>query len=312
MRWSYSASRTFRQCQRQWYFKSVVSNGKAKDPQRRRAYLLSKLDSVSAWRGKIVDEVISKTIVPALNRKMPIKLGEAKAKARELYNRRLAFALRHPIDDPDLKVSEEGEDFSLFYGLEYGTPPSQEELAQAWSDIDQALNTLYTTDAIKDPLKTSEYLVAQRPLQFDLMNGVTVISYPDVIAFRKAASPAIVDWKVHTFGENDAWLQLAIYAIAISRSKHSDFPAEFSCSPNDVQLLEAQLLTASIREHRLDADQFNDAEDYISSSAYEMACLLDGRKYKDVRASDFSPAADAESCQRCPFRGPCWENANVH
>jgi hypothetical protein len=312
MRWSYSASRNFKQCQRQWYFKNVVANAKAKEPLRRRAYLLSKLQSVSSWRGKIVDDVISKTIVPGINRKMPVMLSDAKKKARELYDRQLDFALRHPINDPNLKVSDEGDDFALFYGMEYGTAPAQEELVTAWSEIEQALNTLYTMDAIRGPLKSSEYVIAQRALQFDLMDGVTVLSYPDVVAFRKGDAPIIVDWKVHTFGQNDAWLQLAIYSIALSRSKHKDFPAEFACSPENILLLEAQLLIDSVREHRVDAHQIDDAEEYISSSAYEIACLIDGKKYDELSADEFTPAVHAETCQRCPFRGICWEGTNVH
>lgn len=67
MRWSYSASRSFRQCQRQWFFKNIVASARANEPLRRRAYLLSKLQSVSAWRGKVVDDIISKTLVPSLS-----------------------------------------------------------------------------------------------------------------------------------------------------------------------------------------------------------------------------------------------------
>jgi hypothetical protein len=67
MRWSYSASRSFRECQRQWFFKNIVASARATEPFRRRVYLLSKLQSVSAWRGKIVDNVISKTLIPGLN-----------------------------------------------------------------------------------------------------------------------------------------------------------------------------------------------------------------------------------------------------
>lgn len=86
MRWSYSASRSFRQCQRQWFFKNVVASARAKDPVRKRAYLLSKLQSVSAWRGRIVDDVISNFIIPQLNRGNLVTLGEAKKRARDLFD----------------------------------------------------------------------------------------------------------------------------------------------------------------------------------------------------------------------------------
>lgn len=86
MRWSYSASRSFRQCQRQWFFKNVVASARAKDPVRKRAYLLSKLQSVSAWRGRIVDDVISNLIIPQLNRGNLVTLREAKNRARDLFD----------------------------------------------------------------------------------------------------------------------------------------------------------------------------------------------------------------------------------
>jgi hypothetical protein len=228
MRWSYSASRSFRQCQRQWYFKNIVASARAKEPIRRRAYLLAKLQTVSAWRGRIVDDVISKAIIPCLNRRQTITLKVAKARARDQFDRQLAYALRQPIANLDLQVSSEGDDFTILYGMEYGTAPTDDEIQQAWSEIEEALTNLYTMDGVRGLLKSAEYIVAQRALQYDLMDGVTVLAYPDAIAFHQNNRPVIIDWKVHAFGQNDAWLQLAIYAIALSRSKHADFPAGFS------------------------------------------------------------------------------------
>lgn len=312
MRWSYSASRSFRQCQRQWYFKNIVASARAKEPFRRRAYLLSKLQSVSAWRGKIVDDVISKTIIPSLKRHESITLRAAKARARDLFDRQLAYALRHPISNSDVQVSAEGDDFAILHGMEYGAPPTEQEIQQAWHEVEQALTNLYAMEGVRAALKTAEYLIAQRALQYDLMDGITVLAYPDAIAFQSNKPPLIIDWKVHAFGQNDAWLQLAIYAIALSRSKHSDFPTHFSHDSKDILLLEAQLLTESVREHHLGADQIEEAEEYIITSAYEIACLTEGKKYAELNAEDFQAAVHPESCQRCAFRAICWEDSHAH
>ena len=312
MRWSYSASRSFRQCQRQWYYKNIVASARANDPIRKRAYLLSKLQSVSAWRGRIVDDVISKIIVPEINRGHRITLRTAKVKARELFDRQLKYAMRHPINDLNLKVSSEGDDFAVFYGMEYGKKPTPEELDRAWDEIETALGNLFKMDGVRRPLKSAEYVIAQRALQFGLMDGITVLAYPDAVAFQSKEAPLIVDWKVHAFGQNDAWLQLAIYAISLSRSNHRDFPSGFACSAEEIVLLEAQLLTDSVREHRLEVEQIEEAEEYILDSAYEISCLLDGKKYPELNALDFRPATHAETCQRCAFRALCWENMNAH
>lgn len=313
MRWSYSASRSFRQCQRQWYFKNIAASAQTKDPFRKRAYLLGKLQSVSAWRGKIVDDVISRTIIPNVSRGIRITLKDARLRARNLFDRQLAYGRRHPISNVDLKVSQEGDDFAAFHSVEYEGGLSEDEVDQAWNEIEIALKNLFDLLDVKRILKSSDRLITQRALQFPLFDGVTVLAYPDVIAFRKEAPPVIIDWKVHAFGTNDAWLQLAIYAIALSRCKpHSDFPDEFDVRPVDVELYEAQLLTNVVRKHTFEEDQIVEAEEYMISSAYEMACLRDGKKYADHDIEDFRAANFAGACQRCGFRTICWENPNVH
>ncbi|WP_439373848.1 PD-(D/E)XK nuclease family protein [Bradyrhizobium sp. DASA03120] len=313
MRWSYSASRSFRQCQRQWFFKNIAASGRANDPLRRRAFLLSKLQSLSAWRGKVVDDVISTMLVPVLNRRGHITLKGLKERASDLFNRQLEFALAHPINDPNLRVTDEGDEFALFYDMEYGQRPSDIDIAQAWSDVDEALTNLFKMERIRDGLKSASYLVAQRGLQFELMDGVTVLAYPDVIAFAAEGPPLIIDWKVHAFGENDARLQLAIYAIALSRAKrHVDFPDQPASDPSTVALIEAQLLTQSVREHQISEEEIIDAEEYMISSAYEITSLTEGKPFKDLSAKDFQAAQYAESCQRCSFRTICWESLHAN
>lgn len=315
MRWSYSASRSFKQCQRQWYFKNIVASGTARrDEIRRRAYLLSKLQSVSAWRGKIVDDVISDLIVPSLNRKSRITLRDVKARARHLFDQQLAFARANSPTDLTLQPSKHEDSFALFYDNHYGKGVSDEEIDKAWAEIEAALDNLFGLGAIKELLKSADYLVAQRSLSFCLMDGVSPQCVPDLIAFRAGKPPIIVDWKVHVFGQNDAWLQLGIYAIALGRcTPHADFPAGIQIDPLYVQLYEAQLLTNTVRRHEIDEDHLSEAEEYITTSAYEIACLTDGEKYAELNPEDFTPALYAASCQRCAFREICWEGGqNVH
>ena len=69
MDWSYSTSRVFRQCPRKWFFQKVVSDGRSKDNFQREANYLKKLQSVWAWRGSLVDKVVSEYAVPRMNQK---------------------------------------------------------------------------------------------------------------------------------------------------------------------------------------------------------------------------------------------------
>ena len=313
MRWSYSASRSFRRCQRQWFFKNVMASATAKDPSRRQAYFLGKLQSISAWRGSIVDKVISETLIPNLNRGISINLSKAINCARGLFKRQLAYARRHPITDSSVKISQEGEDFAVLHAMEYEGELPEFEIERAWCEIETALLNLFSMEAIKRILKSAEYIVPQRPLQFTLMDDVTVLASPDIILFHDNVAPTIIDWKVHAFGIHDAWLQLAIYAIALNRCKpHKDFPRDFEARPQEITLYEVQLLTNVVREHKLSDEHITEVEEYMISSSYEIGCLTEGKKYSALSIEDFRVTSYAETCQRCNFRAICWEKPHVH
>lgn len=87
--WSLSESKTFKLCQIQWCYKNCLANARAKDPLRHKAYLLSKLQSISSWRGSLVDSVISNVIVPELKRKKFPSFADVQQEAMNLFDQRL-------------------------------------------------------------------------------------------------------------------------------------------------------------------------------------------------------------------------------
>ena len=252
-------------------------------------------------------------LIPNLNDNSQITLKEAKNCARGVFERQLAYARCHPTADLSLQVSKEGNDFAVFHVMEYEGKLPEHEIDRAWCEVEKALSNLFSLDDIKHILKSSNRIISQRSLQFALMTDVTVVAQPDAIVFRDNAPPAIIDWKVHTFGTNDAWLQLAIYAIALSRCKpHKDFPVGFKVRPREIMLYEVQLLTNVVRKHLLREEQIMEAEEYMLSSAYEIACLTEGKKYDALSVEEFRVTIYAETCQRCNFRAICWEEPHVH
>ena len=74
MVWSVSTAKMFERCQRQWFYKTKVANAVAKDEVRQLAYRLSKLQSISGWRGNVVDQVLSSEVIPAIERGRPTSL----------------------------------------------------------------------------------------------------------------------------------------------------------------------------------------------------------------------------------------------
>jgi hypothetical protein len=298
----------FQHCQRQWYIKQYVANANAKkDPIRREAYLLSTLQSLAAWRGSIVDTVISEKLIPQLNRGFTPTKREIISQARQLYETQLAFALDNRMREPGMTKKQAGETFAALYPVEYDMNISQQELDQAWAEVETALDNLYEMPDILPLLQHGKWLVAQRPLIFTC-HGVRARMVPDLIVFYTDEAPLIVDWKVHSFGTHDARLQLASYALALTGCEpHADFREALRyLQPFDIRLLEVQLLTGGLRPYELTQSDVDDVESYISRTNMEMALVIDEQENPQWSIFDFPATSQAETCQRCSFRSLCW------
>jgi PD-(D/E)XK nuclease superfamily len=310
MIWSVSTGKTFERCQRQWFFKTQVANAKAKDETRQLAYRLSKLQSVSAWRGSIVDQVLSQQVMPAFERGWPITVDKALASAMVRFDRQLEIGRAHCLHEPGLKPSALGDDFVAFHCLEYGGCLSEQEIEQARGEVRRAIENFFLMEELIARLRAADRLITQRSLSF-LHADANVRAVPDVIAFHGSAAPTIIDWKVHVFGWRDAWLQLAVYASALTRcNPHKDFPlvpGEFR--ETEIELLEVQLLTGTIRSHRLAEKHIMRADAYIAQSAETMMLAVGETNgtAATLPPTDFPATRYASVCERCPYRSLCWE-----
>lgn len=309
MVWSFSAAKAFNKCQRQWYYQNCLANAKARDPLRRQAYLLSKLQSINSWRGRIVDAVISNTIVRTLNAKKNPSLLATQQQARELFDRQLAFARKHPLHRAGFSPSGAGSDFAVFHCLEYGGEIPEGEIERARAEIDRALENLFAMSEVWSELRAARYLVSQRPLSFS-HTGETVRAVPDLIAFYDRKPPLIVDWKVHLFGVYRAEMQLGIYALALVRGKpHSDFPTCQAWEATDLRLWEVQLLTNKIRRYQLNESRISEIDRFMAESINEMQLLVGNAKKFTLDPQELLTTDAPETCQSCNHRSMCWESA---
>ncbi|HEY9853864.1 MAG TPA: PD-(D/E)XK nuclease family protein [Leptolyngbyaceae cyanobacterium] len=307
--WSISAAKTFSRCQRQWYYKNCLSSWNAKDPIRRQAYLLSKLQSISSWRGNIVDSVISEVVVPALKMRQIPSLISAQQRATELFERQLKFACQHPLYQPGLAPSKIGSDFAVFHCIEYDKKIHKQELEQAKFEINQALINLFSMPELFSELKAAQYLVTQPPLSF-IHTDEPVRAVPDVVAFYSNKPPLIIDWKVHTFGVYRAWKQLGIYALALSEGKpHKGFPKFSQWKVTEFRLQEIQLLKNKIRSYKLDEMRIAEIDNFIAESISTIKLILGDAKKSTVNPQNLLPASSPEICQSCNYRSICWESA---
>lgn len=313
MTWSHSSSKQFRQCQREWYYKHCLASPRARDSLRREAYLLSKLNSLSAWRGKLVDHVISTYVLPQIRREPAASLDGVLRRARELFDLQAAFARANRLREPGMTQTKAGETYAAWQAIEYNEPIADGDIVNAWNDVDQALKAFYAMDDIWARIRAGTYFVAQRSLQFSLL-GHNVRAVPDLVVFYRDSAPLIVDWKVHSFGQRDAREQLALYALALVCAKpHSDFPiAKERWKPESITVIEAQLLTNVTRQFAFEYGDFAELEARVLFSANEMALAL-GSSDSGVAsgAEDFALTNDPKRCQRCVYRRLCWEGSNA-
>jgi len=311
MRWSYSSARLFRQCQRKWYFAKIVAGpGKLTDETRLRARRLSYLSTLSAWRGDIVDTVISERIVPALQMGDRVKSGDARIYARKMFDQQRAFAEDHRKEDLTLVKSHYPGEFALFHEHFYGPEPTEDDFDAAWHDVVTALSTLYSLNDFRAQLVEGMSFYAQPPLHFDIVADLQGKAVPDLLVYTDDAPIQIIDWKVHTDGTNDARGQLASYAIALSRMSkpNSNFPVDDWQAPaKDIVLKEVQLLLGDVRTHDLTDDDIEDAEAFMMRTAFSMEQLQDGKKFADCDIKEFEATSDPELCASCSFRSICWE-----
>ncbi len=306
MRWSFSDSRTFRKCQRRWYY-GLRANANSKD-ERRELYLLSKLQSVSAWRGQIVDTVISKLIIPAWDQQRSCQIDEAVGYAQRIFQNQLEFAMSHRLREPGIVVTAVGESFAAFHAIEHGISIPEADIDKAWEEVEQALTNLFTMEELIADLRSASRVIPQRSLSFRFGNA-NVKARPDVIAFYDHNTPLIVDWKVHFFANRDYRLQLALYATSLLQCKaHKDFVHLGDIDATRVRLLEAQLLTGSLRPYELSVEDMLDVESYIAQSVAEMEMALDNAGDGPLKPWLFPVASYPEVCLSCPFKRPCWEN----
>ncbi len=81
--------------------------------------------------------------------------------------------------------------------------------------------------------------------------------------------------------------------------------------PEDIRLMEVQLLNGVVREHRVEADRLADIHDYIAHSVNDILLVTEGRANAELRPEDFGVTRDPDLCRRCPYRSICWEDADA-
>lgn len=308
MSWSFSQYITFKECPRKWYFAYKMARTSAtKEPIRKESFYLKQLKTIDAWRGILVDKIISEKVIPSVRAGSPISLGESLVEARKCFDDQLSFAKERKWRESGVTKSGE-DDYAVLWELETGQDIS-EPLEKAWFEIETALTNFYQMTELWDLFESATYLKPQEQIGFR-QYGIYVTCKPDLLILYKDADPILVDWKVHRYGIKDYRQQLALYALALTQSTlPKKYPMELAgVLATDVRLREVQLLTKHIYPYDLVESEINEIKSVIGTSSRKMELTIadeeDDFTYLDVPTTQF-----AEKCQRCPFQPICWENS---
>lgn len=305
MKWSFSEDLTFRECPRKWYFAYKMANALTHEPIRKEVFYLSKLQSIQAWRGNLVDRIISTEIIPSI-KKTPVSLDQILLTARSLFDEQLGYAKDRTWRTPGTKTSD--VNYVAFYEIEFGEEIT-EKIHQARIDVEQALTNFFGMQEVWDILEAASYLKPQERLGFHY-HDAWVTCVPDLVLMYEDKDPILVDWKVHKFGVKDYRRQLALYALALDQSSfRKKHPIQFAgVRATDIRLYEVQLLTKKVHEYDLLDHEIDDIKSVIGSSARKMQLMLDS-KNEVLTYLDIPTTAYPEKCQKCQFQSICWEGS---
>ncbi len=311
MIWSISSFKQFQRCQRKWFLDEKVASRSNKDAFRKDVYHLSQLESIEAWRGKIVDYTISELIIPKIKNRQQLNKDEAIEFAKKLARARFDFAKAKRYMEDGLKKTEHTYDYTALFDFEYKVPQPEmhEKFKRSWSEVETSLNNFLNCNELIEHLKSSNYLVTQRSLTYHL-HDFTIKGVPDLIAFFPNQPPHIFDWKVHFYGSKTYNDQLLIYALALVKcNPHKDFINYLNgFTEYDIKLTEYQLLKNTLRDYSVTEEYIEAISDFIAEGIENMKLKKCDFDYKDLTMEHFEKTNNLDNCTNCQFKRICKED----
>lgn len=306
MKWSLSAYRTFRRCQRQYFFKHIAANHAAKkDPLRREAFLLSQLKSLATWQGLVIHQGIKEFLVPCLEQHHPVRWEEIAEQTVELAQQQFAFSRAHRFRTPQMTKGSCNGEYCALFEHEQGGEISAPQLEEVFETIRRCFSNLARMDDLLSHIQGKPFYQAETAISAKY-EGTTIQVVPDLLFSRAYGYFTIVDWKVeqdHTTGDHH--LQTALYAWAMWQSANWHIGR-----PENVELIEVQLLQGRMHRHSCSAVYFEDLENTMYRSIHEISSLAGNHKYQDQVLADYEFAPNPNSCPYCSFNTLCRELAH--
>ncbi len=303
MKWSFSADKCFRRCQRQYFFRDIAAWHNANDPLRREAFLRRQLKTLELWRGLLVHQGIEYYVVPCLASGRAIDWEFVIRQTLDLAERQLQFSRERRYREEGMTKSAHEREYLALIVHEEGKQIAAGDLEKVFADVSLALQNLSRMSDFLEKISGRRKYLAEIPILVKYC-GANIEVRPDLLYFRSFGQPTIIEWKAYDdTGDSDAHLQTALYAWAICRQEQWQVSR-----PEEVELLEVQLLKNRVILHPCTQELFDELEDRIYRSIQDMQALCGDHKFGSQEIADFGYARNPNSCAYCSFRSLCLEN----
>jgi hypothetical protein len=304
--WSYTTVNAFRQCNRKFYFSSILATHGRKDALRRKAYELKTMKSLLMWSGDVVDKFMEKIIIPIIINKGELNFDELAVQAVKMAEEQFRFSKNSLYKDSSVKKGE-ADHHCILDIHEIHRDVTEEQIQQAYDNIKTGILNL---PLIKFPdgkplvefLRECDALTPNLHKWHVTIEKANLKPQIDLLAYSKW-KPVIMDWKLSASYTSDYSRQLIIAGIMIFL-KRLESTDKKQYGFNDIRLFEVNLLKGIIKEHEFNEEVAHEMIDYINLTSSDLFLLTKGRP-DDSDIYDFEMTDESSLCKSCNFQTLC-------
>ena len=300
IKWSFSADRCARRCQRLYFLQHVAAWHNARDPIRREGFLLKQVKTLELWTGSLVHRGIELFVVPSFQTNRPVDWQKAIDETLVMASRQFEFSKARRYREEKMSKAKAGDDYCALLGHETDKGVSPSEFARVQVTIERAFRNFSEMEGLLAEIsgRGRYWPELEVRLAYDAARIEVRI---DLLFFREYGKSTIVDWKVsESLGASDADLQTALYGWALCQH-----PSWGVTKAEDCELLEVQLLTKTVMRHRATQETFDRLENRIYRSVNTIKSLRGSEKYDLADLENYDFAENPNSCVFCSHRSLC-------
>lgn len=308
MSWSYSKMQALRLCHRKYYLAHIVANFHHTDRLRRKAYELKNINSLTMWKGTVVDVFLETVIIPKLAAKQALDFNQLADDIVAFAKVQYEFSKARRYTDRSLKRGQLKGKFCILDIHELGRDYTEVEIAEAYDVMRAAvlnIPQIVMTDSelLITFLQRCKSLIPNVVNRSGFIGEQTITPQIDLIAYDTNWKPNVIDWKVSESFVSDYSRQLIVCGLAVYlnrlQAQHDKGVYEYS----DIKLYEVNLLQAKVKQHDFSEDRINDVIDYINLTGGDLELLH--TNYEQANPDNFETTENEASCKFCNFRPLC-------